>query len=82
MNNITIQTIIQRAVADFGFRQVVLYDFENINNHIQEEEKLDAEIIEVIKDILISEIQQLPIPVEPGQHEEVSKTIYNKLNLK
>ena len=82
MNNITIQTIIQRAVADFGFRQVVLYDFENINNHIQEEEKLDAEIIDAIKDILISEMQQLPIPVEPDQHEEVSKTIYNKLNLK
>ena len=78
MNNITIQTIIQRAVADFGFRQVVLYDFENINNHIQEEEKLDAEIIDAIKDILISEMQQLPIPVEPDQHEEVSKTIYNK----
>ncbi|MBI52158.1 MAG: hypothetical protein CL779_02950 [Chloroflexi bacterium] len=82
MNNVTIQTIIQRAVADFGFRQVVLYDFENINNHIQEEEKLDTEIIEAIKGILISEMQQLPIPVEPDQHEEISKTIYNKLNLK
>ena len=82
MNNVTIQTIIQRAVEDFGFRQVVLYDFENINNHIQEEEKLDTEIIEAIKGILISEMQQLPIPVEPDQHEEISKTIYNKLNLK
>ncbi|MBR74159.1 MAG: hypothetical protein CL872_05850 [Dehalococcoidaceae bacterium] len=81
MNNETIKTIIQRAVADFGFRQVVLYDFENINNHIQEQEKLDEEIIESIKDILISEMQALPIPVEPNKHEEVSSTIYNKLNL-
>jgi len=82
MNSVTIQTIIQRAVADFGFRQVVLYDFENINNHIQAEEKLDKEVIEAIKDILITEMQKLPIPVEPDKHEEVSNTIYNKLNLK
>ncbi|MDG1990742.1 MAG: hypothetical protein P8J51_05680 [Dehalococcoidia bacterium] len=82
MNNKTIKTIIQRAVADFGFRQVVLYDFENINNHIQEEEKLDAEIIEAIKDILISEMQQLPIPVEPDKHEAISNAIYSKLKLK
>ena len=82
MNNVTIQTIIQRAVADFGFRQVVLYDFENINHHIQSEEKLDTEVIEAIKDILITEMQQLPIPVEPDKHDEVSNTIYKKLNLK
>ena len=82
MNDNPIMTIIQRAVSDFGFRQVVLYDFENINNSLQEGERLSAELLEKTKATLIPEIAQLPVPVEPSDREHVINAIYKKLGVK
>lgn len=82
MNKNTMMTIITRAVTDFGFRQVVLYDFENINNYIQETEKINTDLLETIKTTLISEIEQLPVPVEPKDREQIINTIYEKLDIK
>ena len=53
--------IANKAVADYGFRQIVQWS----PNDVAAQWQLSADEVEVLKGPLKTELDQLPIPVEP-----------------
>jgi hypothetical protein len=45
MNKEFITEIISRAVKDYGFRQVVLYNIEGINEYIETTEQIPSDFV-------------------------------------
>ena len=54
--------VINRAIADYGFRQGVLWGAEDVARQWE----LSAQELALLQDTLISELDALPIPVEPA----------------
>lgn len=54
--------VVNRAIADYGFRQGVIWGAETAGRqwHLSDEE------LRVLKETLIPELEELPIPVEPA----------------
>lgn len=54
--------VVNRAIADYGFRQGVIWGAETVARQWQ----LSNEELRVLEDALIAELEDLPIPVEPA----------------
>ena len=53
--------VVNRAIADYGFRQGVIWGAETVAVQWQ----LSDSELSVLQDTLIPELEDLPIPVEP-----------------
>ncbi len=67
--------IVNKAVADYGFRQIVQWSPDDVVTQWQ----LSPGEVEVLKGRLKTELDQLPIPVEPqdvpGEQERLAGII-------
>ena len=72
--------IANKAVADYGFRQIVQWSPDDVVTQWQ----LSPGEVEVLKGRLKTELDQLPIPVEPqdvsGQQEGLARIITTALS--
>ena len=72
--------IANKAVADYGFRQIVQWSPDDVVTQWQ----LSPREVEVLKGRLKTELDQLPIPVEPqdvsGQQERLAGVITTALS--
>ena len=80
MNKEFITEIISRAVKDYGFRQVVLYNIEGINEYIGTSEKIPSDLIQRIEKKINPVLSELPVPVEPKDQEAIINDILFLLN--
>ncbi|MQF69943.1 hypothetical protein FIM12_06395 [SAR202 cluster bacterium AD-804-J14_MRT_500m] len=58
----TLEEIVNKAIADYGFRQIVQWSPEDVITQWNLSEKEAAVLVGPIKD----ELDQLPVPVEPS----------------
>jgi|KNS7250_AmetaT_FD_contig_61_727209_length_2477_multi_3_in_0_out_0_3 hypothetical protein len=58
----TLEDIVNKAIADYGFRQIVQWSPEDVVGQWNLSEKEAALLMGPIKD----ELDQLPVPVEPS----------------
>ncbi len=54
--------VVNRAIADYGFRQGVIWGAETVARQWE----LSTEELAVLQDTLVPELEALPIPVEPA----------------
>ncbi|PZC40685.1 MAG: hypothetical protein DK305_000517 [Chloroflexi bacterium] len=80
MNKEFITEIISRAVKDYGFRQVVLYNIEGINEYIETTEQIPSELIKIIEKKINPALSELPVPVEPKDQKAIINDILFLLN--
>jgi hypothetical protein len=80
MNKEFITEIISRAVKDYGFRQVVLYNIEGINEYIETTEQIPLELIQIIEKKINPALSELPVPVEPKDQKAIINDILFLLN--
>ena len=57
-----LQEVVNRAIADYGFRQGVLWGAGDVARQWQ----LSPEELAVLQETLVPELEALPIPVEPA----------------
>ncbi len=57
-----LQGLIEHAIADYGFRQALLWGTDDVLATAG----LDAAEAAVLRDRLLTEIEALPVPVEPA----------------
>ncbi len=71
--------ITNKAVADYGFRQIVQWSPEDIVAQWQ----LSTREVEILTGVIKDELDRLPIPVEPtevpGEQERVARVIRQAL---
>ena len=71
----TLEDIVNKAIADYGFRQIVQWSPEDVVGQWNLSEKEAALLMGPIKD----ELDQLPVPVEPsdipGEEKRVRELI-------
>ncbi|MBM3924715.1 MAG: hypothetical protein FJ320_01800 [SAR202 cluster bacterium] len=67
MNKLT--EIANKAIEDYGFRQTAMWSPEDVSAMW----KLNAKESKVMKGVLASELEKLPVPVEPKNYAKEKK---------
>lgn len=73
MSQQVLREIIDRAVADYGFRLAVMWGTEDV---IAGSDLSSGEAA-VLRDLVVPELKKLPNPVEPADHAAVQERLAN-----
>lgn len=73
MSQQALREIIDRAVADYGFRLAVMWGTDDV---IAGSDLTPGEA-GFLRDLVVPELRQLPNPVEPTDHAEVQERLAN-----
>ncbi|MDE0189278.1 MAG: hypothetical protein OXN80_09285 [bacterium] len=73
MSQQALREIIDRAVADYGFRLAVMWGTDDV---IAGSDLTSGEG-EVLRDLVVPELKKLPNPVEPADHAVVQERLAN-----
>ena len=73
MSHQALREIIDRAVADYGFRLAVMWGTDDV---IAGSDLTTGEA-EFLRDLVVPELKELPNPVEPVDHAAVQERLAN-----
>ena len=73
MSQQVLREIIDRAVADYGFRLAVMWGTDDVIAGSD----LSAGETGVLRDLVVPELKKLPNPVEPADHAAVQERLAN-----
>ncbi len=76
MSRQTLNEIIHRAVADYGFRLAVMWGTEDVATGFG----LDAHQAGVLTEVIVPELMKLPNPVEPDDQPAVAQRLSELLS--
>lgn len=71
MSKEALREIIDRAVADYGFRLAVMWGTDDVISGYE----LSGEEGEALKEKIVPELKRLPDPVEPEDHAVVQERL-------
>ncbi len=73
MSQQVLREIIDRAVADYGFRLAVMWGTDDVIAG----SGLDSGEADILRDLVVPELKKLPNPVEPADHAAVQERLAN-----
>ena len=73
MSQQVLREIIDRAVADYGFRLAVMWGTDDVIAGSD----LSSGEAGVLRDLVVPELKKLPNPVEPADHAAVQERLAN-----
>ena len=73
MSNQVLREIIDRAVADYGFRLAVMWGTDDVIAGSD----LSSGEAGALRDLVVPELKELPNPVEPADHAAVQERLAN-----
>ena len=71
MSQQALRAIIDKAVADYGFRLAVMWGTDDVVAGSE----LTADEAQALRDVVVPELKLLPDPVEPADHASVQERI-------
>ncbi len=72
MSSEALRQIVSQAIADYGYRQVVMWSPEDVIDA----KGLSDEEADLLRDRLIPELKNLPVPVEPNDIPALERRIH------